>query len=134
MYSHLFSPLDVGGLQLQNRLTMAPLYLGYAGEGGTVSSLLLEHYRLMAQSGVAMVVVENACIDYPVGSGSHRTLRADTDENLPGLTQLASTIKQEGAIACLPVRTSPSHRESRPRMASPPRSAPPDPGSHTAPR
>ena len=39
---------------------MAPTYLGYAGQGGTISNLLLEHYRLMAQSGVAMVVVENA--------------------------------------------------------------------------
>jgi 2,4-dienoyl-CoA reductase-like NADH-dependent reductase (Old Yellow Enzyme family) len=41
---------------------MAPLYLGYAGEGGTVSKLLLDYYRAMAQSGVAMVVVENATV------------------------------------------------------------------------
>jgi len=32
---------------------MAPLYLGYAGKGGTVSDMLLEHYQLMASSGVA---------------------------------------------------------------------------------
>jgi len=82
---------------------MAPLYLGYAGEGGTVSPMLLEHYRLMAQSGVAMVVVENATVDYTVGSGSPRTLRADTDENLAGLSQLAETIKKEGALACLQI-------------------------------
>lgn len=101
MYPHLFSPLEVGGLQLKNRMTMAPLYLGYAGEGGTISALLLDHYKLMAQSGVAMVVVENATIDHPVGSGSNRTIRADTDENLAGLTKLAATIKQEGPLACL---------------------------------
>ena len=40
---------------------MAPLYLGYADSGGTVSPLLLYHYKLMAQSGAAMIVVENAC-------------------------------------------------------------------------
>lgn len=101
MYSHLFEPLEIEGLDLKNRLTMAPLYLGYAGEGGTVSDMLLEHYRLMAQSGVALVVVENASIDHPAGSGSNRTIRADTDDNLAGLTQLAETIKQEGALACL---------------------------------
>ncbi len=50
----------------------------------------------MAQSGVAMVVVENATVDHPTGSGSNRTLRTDTDDNLDGLTQLAATIKQEG--------------------------------------
>jgi len=100
MYSHLFSKITVGGKELKNRLTMAPLYLGYAGEGGTVSELFLDHYRLMAKSGVGMVVVENATVDYPTGSGSNRTLRADTDENMEGLTRLATTIKKQGAIAC----------------------------------
>ncbi|MEJ2071640.1 MAG: hypothetical protein P8X58_14780 [Syntrophobacterales bacterium] len=65
MYPHLFSPFKINGIELQNRLTMAPLYLGYAAEGGAVSTLLLDHYRLMAQSGVALVVVENSTIDHP---------------------------------------------------------------------
>ncbi|MFH1153319.1 MAG: NADH:flavin oxidoreductase [Pseudomonadota bacterium] len=103
MYDHLFSQLTIKGLTLKNRLTMAPLYLGYAGQGGTVSQMLLEHYRLMAGSGVAMVVVENATVDHPTGSGSNRTLRADTDDNFKGLKQLAETIKQEGALACLQI-------------------------------
>jgi len=103
MYNNLFSEITLKGLTLKNRLIMAPLYLGYAGEGGTVTDMLLEHYRLMASSGVAMVVVENATVDHPVGSGSNRTLRADTDDNLDGLKQLASIIKQEGALACLQI-------------------------------
>ena len=69
MLDHLFSSLQVGGLELKNRLTMAPLYLGYAGEGGTVSPLLLDHYRLMAQSGVALVVVETPQLTTPWGAG-----------------------------------------------------------------
>jgi hypothetical protein len=35
----LFSPIRIGELTLKNRLTMAPFYLGHAGEGGTVSDL-----------------------------------------------------------------------------------------------
>jgi NADPH2 dehydrogenase len=103
MYSHLFSEITIQGRTLKNRLTMAPLYLGYAGEGGTVSQMMLDHYRLMAKSGVAMVVVENATVDHPTGSGSNRTLRADTDDNLGGLKQLAAAIKQEGPLACLQI-------------------------------
>ena len=103
MYPHLFSPITVQGLTLKNRLTMAPLYLGYAGEGGAVSDMLLAHYRLMAQSGAAMVVVENASVDHPTGSGSNRTLRADTDNSLDGLKRLSAAIKQEGALACLQI-------------------------------
>jgi len=103
MYPHVFSPLTVGGLTLKNRLTMAPLYLGYAGQGGTVTRLLLDHYRLMAQSGVALVVVENATVQHDLGSVTARTLRADTDDNLQGLSQLAAAIKKEGALASLQI-------------------------------
>lgn len=103
MYTHLFSEIAIQGLTLKNRLTMAPLYLGYASEGGKVSKMLLEHYRLMARSGVAMVVVENSTVDDPDGSGSTRTLRADTDDNLDGLKRLAEAIKQESTLACLQI-------------------------------
>jgi NADPH2 dehydrogenase len=103
MYTNLFSEITIQGRTLKNRLTMAPLYLGYAGYGGTVSDMLLDHYRLMAQSGVAMVVVENSTVDYPLGSGSVRTIRADSDDNLDGLKELAALIKQEGALACLQI-------------------------------
>jgi NADPH2 dehydrogenase len=103
MVPHLFifTPLDVGGIRLKNRLTMAPLYLGYAGLEGVVTPGMLEHYALMARSGVALVVVENASVDHPVASGSVRELRADTDGSIAGLTRLAQTIKAEGAVACL---------------------------------
>lgn len=103
MYEKLFSEITIRNLTLKNRITMAPLYLGYAGEDGLVSDMLLEHYRLMASGGVALVVVENATVDHPVGSGSNRTIRADTDDNLEGLSQLAAAIKQEGARACLQI-------------------------------
>ncbi len=51
VYSKLFLPIEVGGIGLDNRITMAPLFLGYAAEGRAVSKLMLKHYRLMAQSG-----------------------------------------------------------------------------------
>jgi len=103
MFEQLFSPLEVGGLTLANRIVMAPLYLGYAGEGGRVTPLLLEHYRLMARSGAAMITVENATVDHPLGSGSNRTIRADSDEHLPGLSELAGVIKEQGGLACLQI-------------------------------
>jgi 2,4-dienoyl-CoA reductase (NADPH2) len=103
MYDELFTPYTVGKVELRNRLTMAPLYLGYAGEGGMVSKLVLQHYRLMARSGVGLVVVENATIDYGKGRGSPRTLRADADDCLEGLAELAAAIQAEGALASLQI-------------------------------
>jgi 2,4-dienoyl-CoA reductase (NADPH2) len=81
---------------------MAPLYLGYAAEGGKVSRLLLEHYRRMAASGAAMIVVENATIT-PAGSGADRTLRCDHHRYIPGLAELAETIQKQRAKAALQI-------------------------------
>ena len=119
MYPHLFSEAQIGGLSLNNRLTMAPLYLGYAGDGGTVSDMLMEHYGLMARSGVALVVVENATVDFVTGSGSPRTLRADTDASLEGLKRLAQVIKKEGARACLQINHAGRFAHAAPEPVAP---------------
>ena len=101
-FPHLFKPLTLDGLRLKNRITMAPLYLGYAGEGGKVSPLILHHYRRMARSGAALIVVENAAIATG-GMGSPRTLRCDHGRFVPGLRTLAGAIQQESALAALQI-------------------------------
>jgi len=102
VYPHLFKPLKLDGLRLKNRITMAPLYLGYAAVGGRISPLLLYHYQLMAQSGAAMIMVENASIA-PGGSGPPRTIRCDHNRYLPGLEKLAATIKNQKTRAGLQI-------------------------------
>lgn len=102
VYPNLFKPLTVGGIRLKNRITMAPVYLGYAAMGGKISPLLLEHYRLMAESGASLIVVENSSIA-PQGSGSPRTLRCDHNRYLPGLEKLAAAIKEGNARATLQI-------------------------------
>ena len=77
---------------------MAPLFLGYANPDGTVNSLILDHYQEMAASGASLIVVENAAVD-PKGMGSPFTLRVDEERFLLGLSGLAKTIHQQGALA-----------------------------------
>jgi len=102
VYPNLFRPLKLDELKLKNRITMAPLYLGYATLGGKVSPLLLSHYQCMAQSGAALIVVENASITTG-GAGSPRTIRCDHDRYLKGLERLAAVIKKENALAALQI-------------------------------
>ena len=96
--SNLFTPFKIGSLTLANRITMAPTYLGYGNNDGTVSDLLLDHYRTMARSGAALIVVENTGI-HPSALSSPNMLRADDDCYLEGLTELAKVIHAEGALA-----------------------------------
>jgi 2,4-dienoyl-CoA reductase (NADPH2) len=118
-FEHLFSAFAIGGLELKNRLTMAPLFLGYAGEAGVVTPALLEHYQLMARSGVALVVVENGSIDHPVASGSLRELRVDTDESRKGLARLGQVIHDEGALASLQLNHAGRYAKAAPQPVAP---------------
>ena len=101
-YPLLFQPFSINGLTLKNRITMAPLFLGYGEANGTVGPMVLDHYREMASSGVAMVVVENLAV-HETGLGSPFVIRADHDRYLPGLAQLAKVIKEAGALAVVQI-------------------------------
>ncbi len=98
MKSMLFTKFKINDLELNNRITMAPLFTAYGNEDGTISPAVLEHYREMGASGAAMVVVENMIIDNE-RSRFGRLMRIDTDEVIPGLTKLAGVIKEGGTAA-----------------------------------
>ena len=99
-YRHLLDTYDLSGLSLKNRITMAPMFWGYAEEDGTVSQRLLDTYGNIAAGGASMVVVANAVVD-PSGIMAPRTLRIDGKRFVPGLSKLARVIKDSGAVACL---------------------------------
>ena len=99
-YPALFEAFHGGDLRLPNRIVALPVYTGYARPDGTVSSMLIEHYSQLAQTGAAMVVVANVAVAAS-GIVSRHNLRIDREEFLPGLATLARTIKSHGALACL---------------------------------
>jgi 2,4-dienoyl-CoA reductase-like NADH-dependent reductase (Old Yellow Enzyme family)/nucleotide-binding universal stress UspA family protein len=99
-FDALFRPFRIGSHQLPNRLVALPVFTGYAFPDGSVSPFLLDHYRTLAASGVGMVVVANTAVE-AAGVTSRHNLRIDRDEYIPGLSQLAEAIRQEGALACL---------------------------------
>jgi 2,4-dienoyl-CoA reductase-like NADH-dependent reductase (Old Yellow Enzyme family) len=100
--SLIFSSFRIQGLTLKNRITMAPLYLGYANSDGAVSQLTLDHYTEMADSGAALVVVEHTMV-HPSGIATPNSLRVDDYRYIPGLSELARVIHEKGAITFLQI-------------------------------
>jgi 2,4-dienoyl-CoA reductase-like NADH-dependent reductase (Old Yellow Enzyme family) len=96
----LFSPFRLKNLTLANRVTMAPMYVGYGGPGGTVNDLVLAYYRKIGHSGASLIVVENTGID-PAGAGAPFMLMAHKDECIEGLAKIADVIHAGGAYAFL---------------------------------
>jgi len=98
----LFTPFHLKELTLKNRIVMTPLYSGYANSDGMASQMTLDHYREMATSEVALIVVENASVDQS-GLGFPSNLRIDHDRYIPGLSSLAKVIHDQGALAFLQI-------------------------------
>ncbi len=103
MFPNLFSPIEVGGIELKNRITQSPLYVGQANEDGTVSQATIDHYVRRAAGGVALVVVEATSVSPNSDGAVTYILKAHDEKYIPGLSKLASAIKENGAISALQI-------------------------------
>src|SRR5665648_10830 len=92
--SILFSPAQIGTLQLRNRLVMTPMHLGYSPKG-VVNDQLIEFYRVRARGGVGLIIVGGCGIDR-IGNAFGMT-QLDDDRFIPGLRQLVDAVHAEGA-------------------------------------
>lgn len=101
-YAPLFESFNIGkGVQLKNRLVMAPMTNFSSNADGTVTDEEVEYYERRS-NGVGMVIT--ACTYVTVnGKGFHGEFGGDRDEMIPSLRRLASAIKAKGAKAILQI-------------------------------
>lgn len=94
----LFDPITVGGVELKNRIVMAPMGTWLAAGDGSVSQRLIDYYAERAKGGVGLIISEPVGVSHPESSpGSGTTLAADHDAYIPGLRKLADVIHTYGA-------------------------------------
>ncbi len=97
-YPLLFTPARIAGLDLPNRLVMAPTAINFANPDGTPSDRQIEYYRMRAEGGVGLVIVEATFV-----RGDGRTFPAslglDQDSQVPRFRKLAQAIHEGGAQA-----------------------------------
>lgn len=101
-YSSLFEPLTLkSGIQLKNRLVMAPMTNFSSNPDGTVTAEEVAYYGRRS-SGVGMVIT--ACTYVTLnGKGFPGEFGGDRDEMIESLRQLADGIKSKGAKAVLQI-------------------------------
>jgi 2,4-dienoyl-CoA reductase-like NADH-dependent reductase (Old Yellow Enzyme family)/thioredoxin reductase len=66
-------------------------------DDGFVTERLKEYYAARARGGVGLVITEACCVDAPVGKETKGELRIDHDRYVPGLADLASAVRRNGA-------------------------------------
>ena len=101
-FAPLFEPLTLpeSGLELANRLVMAPMPTFAAEPDGAVSDAELAYYRRRAAGGLA-VVVTAGCAAAPDGISFAGQWRCDHDGLTGSLARAAAAIREGGARAVL---------------------------------
>lgn len=100
-YEMLLSGGKIGGLQLKNRIVMAPMGTFSENQDGSPSSSQIEYYRARARGGVGMVITEVQYVTNKTDPWISYITTADTDEQMKGWALLVEAIHAEGAKVCL---------------------------------
>jgi 2,4-dienoyl-CoA reductase-like NADH-dependent reductase (Old Yellow Enzyme family) len=96
MKSLLFTPLDIGPIRVKNRIVMAPM-CQYSAVDGTVQDWHMVHYPARAYGGAGLVILEATAVEAR-GRISPEDLGIWSDDHIPGLTSLVSSISDAGAL------------------------------------
>ncbi len=98
MQDPLLKTIKINKLEVKNRIYLPAMHLGMA-ENFQVTDQLVDFYSLRAKGGAGLVCVGFSTIDE--FSGNTTNIGAHKDEFIPGLTRLASAIKDNGGKAAI---------------------------------
>jgi 2,4-dienoyl-CoA reductase-like NADH-dependent reductase (Old Yellow Enzyme family) len=94
----IFERVALGPLEAKNRIVRSATWLGLAGDDGAVTGALLERYAELATGGAGILVTGYAFVSTE-GRQMPRMLGVDDDALVLGLTHLARTMREGGALA-----------------------------------
>ena len=95
-FENLFKPLQIGQLQVENRIMMAAIGTNFCTPEGEVTERLKAFFKARAKGGTGLIITEGAYVSQNGKECPHQ-LGIHNDELLPGLKELADEIHEEGA-------------------------------------
>ena len=101
----LFSPSNIGNVQIKNRIVRSATFMGRSEKYGYVGAKFLELYKELALGGTGLIITAAAAID-PSGSGGPYQVCLYDDSYLPGHKKLVNIIHEDSLVLFF-VRTDP---------------------------
>lgn len=102
-YPNIFEPLTVKRTTFRNRIAMTPMGTNYGEANGEMSNRHMNYYSLRAKGGVGLIILENANVEYPVGSNGTSQIRIDHDSYMPRYYQLVESLHKDGATVAIQI-------------------------------
>ena len=105
-YKNLFSPITIKHMTVRNRVAMPPMGTNYGGAMGDFTDEHITYYEKRAEGGTGLIIVENACVDFPLGSNGTTQIRLDHDRYIPNLFKLTERLHRQGASVAIQINHS----------------------------
>ncbi len=96
-FPKLFSPLEIGGVTLKNRIVSTGHETAMADAGG-ISEAMLAYHEARARGGAGLIVVEVALVDDAAIFVSH-PIKVTSDDCIPRYRRLAEA-RAQGSARC----------------------------------
>ncbi len=122
-YKNIFTPLTVKQMTIKNRIIMPPMGTNYGGQNGEFTEEHINYYEQRAKGGTGLIIIENACVDFPLGSNGTTQIRLNHDKFIPALFKLTERLHRHGTCVAIQINHSgasavPSRIEDTPVSAS----------------
>ena len=102
-YANLMSPITIKNMTIRNRVMMTPMGTNLANPDGSISEEHKNYYELRAKGGTGLIVVENVCVAFPLGSNGTSQLRLDHDSFIPHMYELTERVHARGCKIAIQV-------------------------------
>lgn len=96
-YKKLFSPIKIGGVEIKNRICMAPMLMDFGQFDGRTTEQLMDYYEERAKGGTGLIITEITRVNDKTGGSAFAQLGMSHDYQIEGMSELAKRIHSHGA-------------------------------------
>ena len=105
-FSHVFSPLKFGNVEVKNRIELGPACHMLASHDGYVTREMVAYYQNLARGGAGIITVGESPIDGGYAKSHEFQLNLGDDKVINGLSVLAEAVHRYGAKLSIEVNHS----------------------------
>lgn len=93
----LFTPFTLNGLEIPNRVVMAPMTRSFSPNGQPTEDVV-SYYRRRAEGGVGLIITEGTTIDHPSASSDDRVPEFHSKQALDNWKRVADAVHEGGGL------------------------------------
>lgn len=95
-YQNLFTPGQIGNVEIKNRVVMPPMMLGFGQFDGTPTEKMMDYYEERAIGGVGLIVTEITRVNDFSGASAFAQLAISHDYHIAPLKKMIDRVHRHG--------------------------------------